>query len=177
MWNRYCWEIYLMRVLKLKRIKELEEFLLVENNVIKNVGNCNGGQWHSSDDINQKLQYARSPDESANVSARTRSHAPARTRPLAHAYASQSCPHTLVFGPARISISGRPTILPERRLERPSRDAPRKIDRRSSSLHIRRMPRNRSTTFGCSFRVDYRLVRCFPDSATNKNFVIPVRWD
>lgn len=77
----YCWEIYLTRVqAKLKRIKELEESLRVENKVIKNVGNRDDGQWHSSDDINQKLQYARSPDESANVSARTRSHAPARTR-------------------------------------------------------------------------------------------------
>lgn len=48
------------------------------------------------------------------------------THSLADAHALQSCPHTLVFGPARISISGRPTILPERRLERPSWDAPRK---------------------------------------------------
>lgn len=44
---------------------------------------------------------------------------------------------------------------------------PTKIDRRGSrSLHIRRMPRNRSTTFGVHFAWIIRLVRCFPGSAT-----------
>lgn len=128
----YCWEIYLTRVeaLKFERIKRLEEFSLVDSNIIGNVGNCDGGQWHSSDDLirNYNMRARR-------MRARMFRHAPARTP-------SRSCPpHTLVFGSARTSISGRPTILPERRLERPSRDAPRKSIGRSSSLHIRRMPK------------------------------------
>lgn len=128
----YCWEIYLRRVeaLKFERIKGLEEFSLVESKYNRNRWKLRRRTMTFQRRFNQKLQYARSPDESANVSARTRSHA------------SRSCPpHTLVFGSARTSISGRPTILPERRLERPSRDAPRKSIGRSSSLHIRRMPK------------------------------------
>jgi len=57
--------------------------------------------------------------------------------------------------PARISISasGWPTILPERRLERPSRNAPRKSIGGALPSSSDRMPRNRSTTLGYSSRV------------------------
>lgn len=106
------------------------------------------------------------------------------THPLARARSHtltryDHCSHTLVFGPALCThLDQWPADHPARKTSRKTlARRPTKIDRRGSrSLHIRRMPRNRSTTFGVRFAWINHLVRCFPGSAARtRNLVISVR--